>query len=143
MTATAGGTSRFEPIAVSDESTVVAEFVADPSEATGYQSEAELEATFIAQLGEQAYEYLRIGSRAELEANLRTQLAPVLSKIQGHLGLSYWIDGQHLLRKVEETETVSGQLVHTTILYRNINQPVHVTVPPASQVSGQNSVPGL
>ena len=46
----AGGASRFEPIAVSDESTVVAEFVADPSRRDGYQSEAELEAAFIAQL---------------------------------------------------------------------------------------------
>ncbi|MHB1834635.1 MAG: hypothetical protein ACYCXW_06685, partial [Solirubrobacteraceae bacterium] len=73
MTAT-GGASRFEPIAVSDQSTVVAEFVADPTDATGYQTEAELEATFIAQLVEQAYGYLRIGSAAELEANLRSQL---------------------------------------------------------------------
>ncbi|MGZ7038595.1 MAG: type I restriction endonuclease, partial [Thermoanaerobaculia bacterium] len=74
MTATTGSSSRFEPIAVSDESTVVAEFVADPSEATGHQSEAQLEAAFIAQLKEQAYEYLPITSAAELEANLRAQL---------------------------------------------------------------------
>lgn len=73
MTAT-GGASRFEPIAVSDQSTVVAEFVADPTDASGHQTEAELEATFIAQLMEQAYGYLRIGSAAELEANLRSQL---------------------------------------------------------------------
>jgi type I restriction enzyme R subunit len=71
---TTEGASRFEPIAVSDESTVVAEFVADLSQATGYQSVAELEATFVVQLQEQAYEYLPLRSAADLEANLRRQL---------------------------------------------------------------------
>ncbi|PJI86657.1 type I restriction endonuclease subunit R [Luteimicrobium subarcticum] len=66
--------SRFEPIAVSSESTVVAEFEADPAEATRYQSEAELEAELVRLLGEQAYEYLPITSEADLVANLRTQL---------------------------------------------------------------------
>ena len=65
---------RFEPIALSSESTVVAEFEADPAEATRYQSEAELEAELIRLLGEQAYEYLPITSEADLVANLRTQL---------------------------------------------------------------------
>ena len=66
--------SRFEPIALSSESTVVAEFEADPAEATRYQSEAELEAELIRLLREQAYEYLPITSEADLVANLRTQL---------------------------------------------------------------------
>ena len=65
---------RFEPIAMSAESTVVAEFVADPAEATRYQSEAELEAELIRLLREQAYEYLPITSEADLVGNLRTQL---------------------------------------------------------------------
>lgn len=65
---------RFEPIALSSESTVVAEFEADPAEATRYQSEAELEAELIRLLREQAYEYLPITSEADLVANLRTQL---------------------------------------------------------------------
>ena len=71
---TDGSAPRYEPIAVSSESTVVAEFVPDPSQETGYQSEAELERTFIELLQEQAYEYLPITSEAELIANLRTQL---------------------------------------------------------------------
>jgi len=69
-----GAASRFEPIALSSESTVVAEFEADPAEATRYQSEGELEAELVRLLQEQAYEYLPITSEADLVANLRTQL---------------------------------------------------------------------
>jgi len=71
---TDGSVPRYEPIAVSSESTVVAEFVADPVEETGYQSEADLEGAFIALLQEQAYEYLLLTSEADLVANLRFQL---------------------------------------------------------------------
>ena len=71
---TAGGSSRFEPIALSSESTVVAEFEADPAETTRYQSEAELEAELVRLLREQAYEYLPITTEQDLIANLRTQL---------------------------------------------------------------------
>lgn len=66
--------ARFEPIAVCSETTVVAEFEADPTEATRDQSEAELEAELVRLLREQAYEYLPITSEADLIANLRTQL---------------------------------------------------------------------
>ncbi|MBO3084757.1 type I restriction endonuclease subunit R [Cellulomonas fengjieae] len=69
-----GAVARFEPIAVSSESTVVAEFEADPAEATRYQSEAELEAELVRLLREQAYDYLPITTEADLVANLRTQL---------------------------------------------------------------------
>jgi len=68
------GPPQYEPIAVSSESTVVAEFIADPAQATGYQSEAELEQAFIDLLGEQAYEYLPITAEADLAANLRIRL---------------------------------------------------------------------
>ena len=69
-----GSAPRYEPIAISSESTVVAEFVPDPAEETGYQSEADLERAFIALLQEQAYEYLPLTSEEQLIANLRTQL---------------------------------------------------------------------
>ncbi|HEY0260291.1 MAG TPA: type I restriction endonuclease subunit R [Lacisediminihabitans sp.] len=69
-----GLASRLEPIALSSEATVVAEFETDPAEATRYQSEAELETELIRMLREQAYEYLPITSEADLVANLRTQL---------------------------------------------------------------------
>jgi type I restriction enzyme R subunit len=65
---------KYEPIAVSSESTVVAEFIPDVAGAAAYQSEAELEREFIKLLQGQAYEYLTIHSEADLLANLRTQL---------------------------------------------------------------------
>ncbi|MFA5564901.1 MAG: type I restriction endonuclease subunit R [Acidimicrobiia bacterium] len=68
------GVRRFDPIAVSGESTVVAEYIADSPTETAYQSEAALEAEFIRILQAQAYEYLPITSEAELIANLRRQL---------------------------------------------------------------------
>ena len=66
---------RYEAIALSSESTVVAEFlpdtgVRDPT----YQSEAALEKAFIEQLRLQAYEYLPLTSEAALIANLRRQM---------------------------------------------------------------------
>ena len=72
---------RYEPIALSNESTVVAEFVR-PNEVREerYQSEAELERDLIERLKIQAYEYLRITSEADFIANLRRQLE-ALNKI--------------------------------------------------------------
>ena len=64
----------YDPIAVSVESTVVAEYIPDPHEETAYQSEAALEAELIRVLQSQAYEYLTIRSEADLIGNLRTQL---------------------------------------------------------------------
>jgi type I restriction enzyme R subunit len=71
---TEGNAARYEPIAVSAESTVVAEFSADTAGAAGYQSEAELERDFIRILQSQEYEYVKIHSELELIANLRAQL---------------------------------------------------------------------
>jgi type I restriction enzyme R subunit len=65
---------RYAPIAFSDESTVVAEFVAEAVRETAYQSEAELEKALIRQLQAQAYDYLPITSEADLVGNLRRQL---------------------------------------------------------------------
>jgi len=69
-----GSAPRYEPIAVSSESTVVAEFVSDPSQEASYQSEADLERAFVDLLREQAYEYLPLTSEENLIANLRAQL---------------------------------------------------------------------
>lgn len=65
---------RYEAIAISEESTVVAEFVADGARESRYQSEDELERALIRQLQEQAYDYLLITTEADLVANLRMQL---------------------------------------------------------------------
>ncbi|MFC8538648.1 type I restriction endonuclease subunit R [Streptomyces sp. NPDC057249] len=64
----------YEPIAVSAESTVVAEYLPAVSAETAYQSEAALEREMIRLLEAQAYEYLPIASEAQLVANLRVQL---------------------------------------------------------------------
>jgi type I restriction enzyme R subunit len=67
--------ARYEVVAFSDESTVVAEFMPENVARDGpHQSEAELEKSFIKQLQLQAYEYLPITSEADLIANLRRQL---------------------------------------------------------------------
>lgn len=69
-----GGPTIYAPLAVSDESTVVAEYVPEPTDYAGYQSEATLERALVAQLQRQAYEYLPLTSDADLTANLRAQL---------------------------------------------------------------------
>jgi type I restriction enzyme R subunit len=73
-------TARYEPIALSDESTVVAEYVSEGVREVRYQSEAELERAFIQRLQTQAYDYLPFTSEAQLVANLRSQLE-ALNKI--------------------------------------------------------------
>jgi type I restriction enzyme R subunit len=65
---------RFDPIAVSSESTVVAEFLADAASAAAYQSESALEQGLVRLLQSQAYEYVAVTSEAHLVANLRAQL---------------------------------------------------------------------
>ena len=65
---------KYDPIAVSSESTVVAEYVPEVAGASSYQSEADLERELIRLLQSQAYEYLPVKSEADLVANLRAQL---------------------------------------------------------------------
>src|SRR5690606_21145574 len=84
---------RFEPIAVSPESTVVAEFVPDGHLESRYQSEAELEAGFIELLKGQAYEHLRFRSEADLVTNLRTQLEKMARIQEDHVQLLRRNDG--------------------------------------------------
>ncbi|OGH85619.1 MAG: DEAD/DEAH box helicase [Candidatus Magasanikbacteria bacterium RIFOXYC12_FULL_33_11] len=66
--------NKYNLVAESTQSTVVAEYVPDKKRVTHYQSEAELEKAFIKQLETQAYEYLKITSENELVLNLRQQL---------------------------------------------------------------------
>lgn len=70
----------------------------------------------------------------ELPAATRAQLAPELKQLTGNIAVSAWIDGQHRIRKLTETEKVAGSTVLTTATITSYNQPVHVTIPPASQV---------
>jgi hypothetical protein len=74
-----------------------------------------------------------------LSPSLRKSVAPMLNLLSGDITFNVWIDGQHQVRKVIEDETVSGQPVAVTMHITSINQPVHISLPPASQV---HSVPG-
>lgn len=65
---------RYDPIAMSEASTVVSVYEPGPRTAEDYQSEAQLEREFIQILQSQAYEYLAIHSEEDLIANLRFQL---------------------------------------------------------------------
>ena len=68
------GRVHYDPIVVSAESAVVAEYLSESAEEAAYQSEAALERGFISLLQSQACEYLPLTSEAELVANLRVQL---------------------------------------------------------------------
>jgi hypothetical protein len=45
-----------------------------------------------------------------------------------------WIDGQHHVRKLVEVSTAKGTTMTSTCYFTAFNQPVHVALPPASQV---------
>ena len=66
--------NKYSIVAENPESTVVAEYQTLYRRDTTFQSEADLEKSFIDQLKTQAYEYLPITSEGELIANLRSQL---------------------------------------------------------------------
>jgi type I restriction enzyme R subunit len=65
---------KFEPISISNESTVVADLGEFIRKETAYQSESDLENQFIELLKDQAYDYLSIGSEVELIDNLKAKL---------------------------------------------------------------------
>jgi len=65
---------KFNVVAENPESTVVAEYQTLYRKEINYQSEADLEKAFIAQLLTQAYEYLQLTTEQELITNLRRQL---------------------------------------------------------------------
>ncbi|UKI35000.1 MAG: hypothetical protein L6V93_12045 [Clostridiales bacterium] len=56
--------NNFEIVAISNESTVVAEYTPEKRKSTDYQGEAELEKDFIDRLVSQGYEHINIKKRA-------------------------------------------------------------------------------
>ena len=66
--------SLYNIVVSSNESTVVAEYVAEYDHSGSYQSEAELEREFLRLLQAQGYEYLKVHDEAALIDNLRKQL---------------------------------------------------------------------
>jgi hypothetical protein len=69
-----------------------------------------------------------------LPAAERSVLAPNLHLIQGNVTFSVWIDSNHYVRKIQETESVGGEQVQIECTYGSFNQPVKITLPPASQI---------
>ena len=67
-------TSTYNVVASTEGATVVSEYKRIDSQATAYQSEAQLEASFIKQLQGQGYEYLQIHKEKDLIDNLRHRL---------------------------------------------------------------------
>ena len=65
---------KYDMVAEGGQSTVVAEYTPSARKATEYQSEAELEKAFIAQLEQQAYERINITNDQDLIVNLRTRI---------------------------------------------------------------------
>jgi len=72
---------KFEPIAITSESTVVAELDSESTRAKAYETESELEAALIELLKDQAYEYLQITDESALLANLKIQIEK-LNKVE-------------------------------------------------------------
>ncbi|HEX5295884.1 MAG TPA: LppX_LprAFG lipoprotein [Streptosporangiaceae bacterium] len=72
-----------------------------------------------------------------LSPGVRGILGPQLQTL-GDSVISFreWIDGQHHVRRVIENETVKGNNLTTTMNITGINQPVQITLPPNSQVTG-------
>ena len=71
-----------------------------------------------------------------LSPSVRQVLGPQLQTL-GDSVISFreWIDGQHHVRQVIENETVKGNHVTTTMNISGINQPVQITLQPASQTT--------
>jgi hypothetical protein len=72
-----------------------------------------------------------------LSPSVRDILGPQLQTL-GDSVISFreWIDGQHHVRRVIENETVKGNAITTTMNITGINQPIQITLPPDSQVTG-------
>jgi hypothetical protein len=70
-----------------------------------------------------------------ISPSLRTSLAPMLNLISGDITFTVSIDGQHQVRRLVESETASGERINVTMNITSVNQPVHITLPPASQVA--------
>ena len=66
--------TSYDPILMSDDSTIVSEYQPTLVRESGYQSEADLEAELIETLRNQGYEFLSINDEAGLVPNLRLQL---------------------------------------------------------------------
>jgi len=69
-----------------------------------------------------------------MPASFRKAMAPELQVLgNGTISFRVWIDGQHHTRRIADVEKVNGETINTTVNITAINQPVQITLPPASQ----------
>ena len=73
---------------------------------------------------------------AELSPKLRKIIGPTLRTIGANpVQFEVWIDAHHVVRRAIDTDNVHGQVVTTTLDVTSVNKPVHVTLPPMTQVA--------
>jgi hypothetical protein len=71
-----------------------------------------------------------------MPASFRKAMAPELQVLgNGTISFHVWIDGQHHTRRIADVEKVNGETINTTVNITAINQPVQITIPPASQTA--------
>ena len=93
---------------------------------------------------EYAGTYQPQGILKRLPSSVRGKLGPMLRKLGTHpVSFHVWVDGQHDIRKTTTTEVINGQTVVTSYDVVSINQPVTVSLPPASEVAPLSSLGGL
>jgi hypothetical protein len=80
-------------------------------------------------------------SLAKLGPGLRKLIGPAL-KATGITTSNFrvWVDAQHQVRQISQTEGGGSYNISSVMTITAINQPVHITPPPASQVA---SLPGM
>jgi hypothetical protein len=84
--------------------------------------------------------YAIAAALAKVPASMRSLTRPVLKSMGiTRVHFNAWIDAQHQLRKMVTTEAGRGSRITTTVVITAINQPVSVSLPPASQVAAAPS----
>jgi hypothetical protein len=78
---------------------------------------------------------------SRLPAGLRKLSGAIKSRGVSAVHFTIWIDGRHQTRKIVTVASGSGTTVTSQLQIFAINQPVHVTVPPASQVAPAPAAP--
>jgi hypothetical protein len=68
-------------------------------------------------------------------SSLRKELRSSMSTIKGDISWNIWLDAQHHVRELVETETVSGTPITVTMGVISIDQPITISVPPPELVS--------
>jgi hypothetical protein len=80
--------------------------------------------------------YPAAAALARLPSSLRAAQQRALQRLGvTSVQFSVWIDGQHQARKIIEQETGTAEQLTATFTVTSINQPLSVTLPPASQVA--------